>query len=480
MPSKPSLGLYFTDRFIEISGIGADGRKLERYNHLILTEGLVVNGEIKNVTAFTAVLKKLLTSTKPNPVLPNEDVVVGISENNVFLREFTVPNLPGKDINDAIDYQVRLLLPVLPTGVVTDWQIIGRDSNGQIEILLAAVQKWMIESYVNVCRSVGLQVVALEPAVSANIRVINPQQVLDKNQLLVYLGDNLGSFSLVTGGNPRFSELLPKEEIENDGGMTKTVNTYISFANSKHANRPVQEVLVSGFSDEVENVVAELNKSGINAIKAVSRLSGEELVNQAMLHTAHGLSLKTLENPPALNLLPVEFRLNVVRDRIIRSWKNVINVLIALSLLVILGLGILNKTVSDNGVRLTARKDQYERAVDQNLIKQANGVNGLTDRLISLREITGGEENILDTMSALVTDGISLSSLQFTRNPGSKKLLDLKNSWIITGSANSRPLILSFYNNLISLPEFADGKLYFGSLEKDIGLSFRIASQPIK
>ncbi len=484
MPAKPSLGLYFNDNFIEVSQVSVDGKRLERFNQLILPQGVVVNSEIVNKSAFVQILRQLFSSAKPSQIGMSGNVVIGINDSRVFLSEFSVANIPGKDINDAIEYQVRNSLPVLPSGVETDWQIIGKTAEGQIEVLLAAIPRTIIDSCVSVCTSVGLRVLAVEPAVFANIRIIEESELTGKNQLLVYLGENFGVFSFITSGNPRFSDFLPQEEINKSGSLSKTVFAYINFAASKHPNRPVSEVIVSGSRQDIDMIVADLKAQGIVAIKASSRLAKTKVSNHTLLHTSHGLSLKTLDQVVTINLLPIDFRLEAIKDRLINTWKLVLDFLIIFSVIGLITLFYLNKQSTDRLTGLRLISDQYNLELNtpenQASIKQADRLNQVTSQLLSLRGVTGGSENILKQLSAITPNGITLTSVVLSRNPGLKKLYDPGSSWVITGTAESRDLVLNFYDSLLAYSGFADGKLYFGSLEKDSELTFRIANVPTK
>lgn len=484
MPAKPSLGLYFNDNFIEISQVSNDGMRLERFNQLLLPPDLVMNGEIKDNVLFGQILQQLFSGAKPHPININSEVVVGVNDNRVFLSEFSVPNLPGKNINDAIDFQVRSLLPVLPSGVETDWEIIGKSNEGLIEVLVAAIPTDIINSCVSACSLVGLRVIAIEPAVLANIRIINQMQLQEKNQLLVYLGDNFGVFSFITGGHPRFSDFLPQAEIEKKGELVQTVVAYINFANTKHINRQVSEVIVSGSRPDIDKVVDYLRAQKLNASKAVSRLALTVVDNHTLLHTSHGLGLKTFDSQISLNLLPLDFRLDVIKERLTGTWKLVLNLLIVLTIVGMVVLYYFGQRALDDQGRLSILKAGYNQQLElpenKNLIDKANALNKITSELMSLRNVTGGEENILRELASITPSGITLNSLVISRNPGPQKLSDPGSSWVITGMAISRPLVIAFYDSLLASDVFADGKLYFGSLEKDAGLSFRIANVSTK
>ncbi len=479
---RPALGLYFTDHHLEISQLSSDGTRLLRFNEIPLNPGVIENGEIKNPTLFSQALIQLLKTAKPQPISANEEVVIGISDNRVFLREFTLPKYAGvgKGIEDAIEYQIRSILPVLPPNVVTDWQIIGRDPNDQIEVLLVAIPKNIIDSYLAATEAVGLKVIAVEPAVFANIRVIRPELVQNKNQLLVYAGTGYTEFTFITSGKPRFSDFLSNQEVEKKGPIINAIRDYAAFSNTKHPGRPIQEILVSGHDSRAESIVATLAAQRVAVIMAVSRLAETPQSDHTLLRTSHGLSLKPTDTPPSLNLLPLPSRLEVIRRRLIFRWAAVINLLIVLTLLLSLGLYFFYQNLLAAESVQSQLKTQYEQelkeSANQAIIATADNLNNITDRLVLLRETTGNENGLLRQLSFVTPPGITLTSFTYTRGGTAKKLADPNSAWSITGTASERSLVLSFYANLIKQPNFQNGRLYFGSLEKEAGVDFRIAS----
>lgn len=481
MPAKPVLGLYFTDSFIEIAQVSSDRSRLDLYGSSFLPQGLVINGEIKNTDEFKNELRKLLATTKPRSIRYGEKVVIGVSDNRVFLREFSLPKYVGKEIEEAIDYQVRSMLPLLPSGVETDWEIIGRDVEGKVEVLLAAIPKSVVQSYMSAVTDIGLDVIAIEPAVFANIRIIKPALLKQKDQLLVYMGDNFAEFTYLTNGNPRFSDFLTSEEIAKKEGITNSIRDYVIFSNSKHPNRPISEIVISGFSDQIGALVNNFRSQGVAATLATSRLSGSRLADRGLLHTAHGLSLKPSVTTNLFNLLPLEHRLAMLRNKLLGRWRLVLDTLIVLTLLISGGLFYVYRTSLESH-NVTANLDgeyrrEFELPANKQLIDSSRELNLLSDQLIRLRESTGGESNLFYELSATTPTGITLTSLVYARGSGSVRLADQNSNWALTGTAISRQEVLDFYNKLISLADFSNGKLYLGSLEKGTSITFRIANQ---
>ncbi len=481
MPSKPALGLYFTDQFIEVSRISGDGTRLVDFGQLNLPVGVIVNGEIKDAGVFRKALRQLLESTQHRSVRFGDKTVIGVSDNRVFLREFTIPKYAGKEIEEAIDYQVRSLLPVLPVGVETDWQIIGHNLEGEIEVLMAAVPKTVVASYLAAATDVGLKVAAVEPAVFANVRVIKHEQMKGKDQLLVYLGDTFAEFTYLTNGHPRFSDYLPDTEIAKKGGISNSIRDYVIFSNSKHPTRPIREIIISGFNSQTETLVADFQAKKVAAYLATSRLAGAETNDHNLLHTSAGLSLKTFDGESAYNLLPLEFRFEMIRERLIGRWKVVLILLTLLTMVGIGGLFYVYRTAMTNQSDLDALAGSYREEINlpsnQLLISSASELNDLSDQLLLLREATGGESEILREIALITPEGVALTSLVYSRGPGSVRLLDPNSNWALTGVAVSRQLVLDFFNRLLTTEGFKNGRLYFGSLEKEAEVNFRIASQ---
>lgn len=480
MAIKPALGLYFTDQFVEISKVSSDGSKLSIFNQIPIPTGIIVNGEIKEAFSFQKILRQLITSTPFHQVKFGEKVVVGVAGNRIFLREFTVPKYPGKEIEDVIEYQIRQLLPLLPTGIETDWQIIGHNQEGEIEVLLAAIPKAVVQSYLNAVNGAGLQVVAIEPAVFANIRNIDPGQLKAKDQLLVYLGESYTEFTYLTNGHPRFSDYLHESEVQKKGGIENAIKEYAVFSNSKHPNRHISEIIISGHHPQVEPLVNNYQGRKIAAYVARNRVKSPTS-NQASLHTSVGLSLKTQDSETTINLVPLSLRLDMISDRLIDRWKVVLRFLIFISLITTVVSYYLYNSAFLEEKQLKLIAGEYKRDMStsdkQELINSADTINGLSDQLILLKKSTGGESQILNEIVTIIPKGLSLSSLVYSRGPGSVKLLDSNSNWSITGIATSRELIIDFFNKLITQPGFTKGRLYFGSLEKETSVTFRIANQ---
>lgn len=481
MAARPALGIYFTDTFVQLARASGDGSRLEMFAETPLPPGIVVNGEIKNRAELT---RQLQLALEKQEIGMGEAAVMGIPDNRVFLREFTIPKLPGKNIEEAIEWQVRSLLPVLPAEVETDWKMIGRDANDQIEVLLVAIPKTVIDAYLAVATAAGMSVVSLEPAVFANVRVIVPDQLKGKNQLLVYLASEYAELAYLTNGQPRYADYMPAADIQKRGNIAKVIADYIAFVNSKHPYRPVAEVILSGHHPEAENLLDHLKDRNLAAFVARNRVADKGNNGKEVLYTAVGLSLKPVVDKEALDLLPLEMKLKEHTDRMQYLWQSVLVVLIFVTVAfagwLSLNYFFLRSRVADLTLTRDSQLEALSKETKDELGKDITTLNSLTDTLLNVNTVTGGEERVLFDLAASVPNGVALTSLLYNRDVRSVKLTDPLSSWITTGVANSRPLVLEFYNRLGLKTTYPNGRLYYGSLEKEIGVDFRVAGTPLR
>jgi type IV pilus assembly protein PilM len=101
--------------------------------------------------------------------------VAGISEAPVFSRLITLPRLPEEQLEEAVHWELKPLIPVPVAEVDIAFLEIGeRDTNGQkmVDIFVVAAPKTLTEQYKRLADLAGLNLLALETEALANTRLI--------------------------------------------------------------------------------------------------------------------------------------------------------------------------------------------------------------------------------------------------------------------------------------------------------------------
>jgi len=480
MSDRPALGLQIGDSWLQMARVDVRGVVVESYGQIRFKEGIVVKGEIKDKAKLTEVIRMLMNQVKPRGVRMGEEVVLGISEDQVFWREFSIPLTDGKQLAEVVETKIKSFLPSLPGEVETDWEVVGENASGEIEILMVAVSKLVINAYMEVVKMAGLKVVIVEPMVMGSVRVLEEKSLLGKNQVFLYIGSGYGEFVYVTSGRVRISNWWSSKEVEKQGGLKKMLTSFITYVNSKHPEKQVKEILVSGEVGDLAGFASGLKQLGLPVAVGQPKVKQSAVGGVNGLQTVVGLSLATISKGKKINLLPDEIQ---VRDEVrkvksIWLWGSI--VLVILSIFLLAGLwwwdGVIISDLTGLGYVREQLKAEQEDDVGE-IETKVSQLNSLVGQLDTGLAVSGGEEKVLTELVGAIPEGVRTTSVLYERGAGSKeRLASSQADWAITGTADSRNLVLSFYRRLTKKQTFMGGRLYFGSLEKDQQVTFRIVS----
>lgn len=98
-------------------------------------------------------------------------VAVSIPTANTFSRMIRLPKEVEKDLSNAIDLEIEQYIPVPKEQLELDYSIISRTSKN-IEVLICATPKTIINRVVEIVRSVKLEPVLIEPSMNSIARLL--------------------------------------------------------------------------------------------------------------------------------------------------------------------------------------------------------------------------------------------------------------------------------------------------------------------
>ena len=96
---------------------GKDGPAIVNYGYAALPPEAVRSGVIHDEDAVTVGLRQLWGAIK----FTSKDVVLGVTNPHVVVREMSVSNLPAKEMRKALPFQVRDALPLPPERSLIDF-----------------------------------------------------------------------------------------------------------------------------------------------------------------------------------------------------------------------------------------------------------------------------------------------------------------------------------------------------------------------
>ncbi len=479
MASNLSLGLYIGEKSVVIAQVDSKGEWVERYGAINLPPGTIERGEVKNKEVLLQVIRELKKKTQPRRINNNERVVLGIIEQRVFLREFVVPKGTEK-IDERIATAIRAILPTLPEEMVTDSMILGEDEAGDVRALLVAAPRRVVEDLIEVVQAADLVVERVETKMMAIAREIRREQVRGKDQMLVYQSETGLIMSYMTNGKVRFSSVIRLDEIERQGGITKVIINTVSYVNGRYPGREIQEVVVANGVGEIQQLMSSLAILKKPVVQVQSRLVGTFVSGISVMQPAIGLSMSGLdEEKDKVDLVPVAYKMREkVREIQTITEMSTLSMVIA-SLFLLIALGVWRQSLVVEEGQLRLRLAQYAESNDAKLKEELNsGVksfNNLVEELTAALSVTGGGSTVMEELDGSLVPGVSLTGLLYERGITIQKPLDeAVGNYLVTGVADTRGTVLAFQDRLLGKAAFDDGRLYFGSLEKETEVLFRI------
>ncbi len=225
--SKGFIGLDIGTNSIKLLEIeeSKGGYRLKNFGIADLPKDSIVNGSIVNHEGLVSALQKLTSNLK----IKAKNTVASISGNPVIIKKITMPLTTDEELEESIKFEAEQYIPFDLQEVNIDFQILNveEEKADQMNVMLVAAKKVMIEEYTKVLMDAGLKPIILDVDVFAleNAFEMNYQVEENQNIALIDIGastininitkDNVSAFTrdIFLGGNQITEELQKKFSI---------------------------------------------------------------------------------------------------------------------------------------------------------------------------------------------------------------------------------------------------------------------------
>lgn len=215
----------------------------------------IVDGVIVDAGAVSTAVRQLFDKH----AITLSDVACSVSGNSVIIKKIKVPAMPAAELREGIAWEAGQHIPYAIDDVNLDFQILRRAGTGEqeMEVLLVAVKKDILNDYLTAISAAGLNVVVVDVDVFA---IENAFTILNKIQpgevvALVNVGAAVTNINILAGGISDFTRDSPL------GGNRHTESLERSFGVSfEEAEALKQGQTIAGHSvTEVEAVIRSVN-----------------------------------------------------------------------------------------------------------------------------------------------------------------------------------------------------------------------------
>lgn len=155
---------------------------------------------------FEKLGKQLQTIISDNN-LPTTDVRLALPETVISTKVISLPALSDAELASAIGWQAEQHIPIPPEELSLEYQVIYRppknDKNTLMKVLLIGARKSLIERYLSLFTSLGIEPSLLETQVLSVLRATN-FDVTDPTTLVAHVGSATMDMALVHQGQLEF------------------------------------------------------------------------------------------------------------------------------------------------------------------------------------------------------------------------------------------------------------------------------------
>lgn len=139
-------------KLVELKKAGK-GWKLLHFGVVQLPDEVINNREISNTVAVVDSIRSLVTQLR----LKTKSVCISLSGPAVIVKKFQVEVPNKKDLQDSVFWEAEQYLPFDVSEVVMDFQVISGAKEARTEVLLVAVKRSVLDSYMACVQDAGLK-----------------------------------------------------------------------------------------------------------------------------------------------------------------------------------------------------------------------------------------------------------------------------------------------------------------------------------
>jgi type IV pilus assembly protein PilM len=270
--ARRRIGLDIGSTAVRAAEVVASGSRprLVRIAQIPTPAGAVSNGEVRGPALVSEALRDLWKQGG----FRSKDVLLGVSNQRVVVREVAIPWLMDKELRESLPFQVQEFVPISIEDAVLDYQIIEefeQEGRRMVRLLLVAAQKVMIERMVQAVEGAGLTPVGLDLIPFAILRSVGSVGLADLSgeegeEAVVDVGADVTSICVHAAGLPRFVRVLPS------GGRDITTAVASVMERPAEEAEAVKQGRTIGLSrqmvDDVRTAIGQRSASFVDEIRS--------------------------------------------------------------------------------------------------------------------------------------------------------------------------------------------------------------------
>jgi type IV pilus assembly protein PilM len=305
---------------VEIVSKGRDkGFELRSLGIAPIPSEAIVQGAFLNSSAIVDAIGDAIQSGR----IRNKQVAVAVSGHSVIVKKVSLPAMTREELEDQIQWEAEQYIPFDVNEVHLDFQILDTsDGEGQMDVLLVAAKRDLVDDYVQVIQEAGLIPAAVDVAAFAveNAYEVNYGVQPDEVVALVNIGAQVVNINVIQNGIPAFTRDITTggnqytEEIQKAlsisfeeaeriklGGNSTDQNQEVVPQEVEHAIRSVSDTVIGEIARSLDFFTATAAESRIHKVLLAGGGAGIPGLDTAFAERS-GLTVEVMN--PLARMLP--------------------------------------------------------------------------------------------------------------------------------------------------------------------------------
>ena len=181
------------------------GYVLQAFGTAPLPPEAIIDGALMNSAAVTHAIETLVSTQK----VKTKDVAIGVRGHSVIVKKISLPRMTQDELDESIQWEAEQYIPFEVNDVNIDTQILATadDPAGQMDVLLVAAKKEMINDYTSVCVEAGLSpaVVDVDAFAVQNAYELSYQLPPTETIVLINAGAAVTNINILADGVTTFT-----------------------------------------------------------------------------------------------------------------------------------------------------------------------------------------------------------------------------------------------------------------------------------
>ena len=181
------------------------GYSLLAWGQAQLPPEAIVDGALMNSSAIVEAVRQVLAEQK----VKTKEVAIGVRGHSVIIKKIQLPRMTQEELDESIQWEAEQYIPFDVKDVNIDTQILtpAGDAAGQMDVLLVAAKKDMINDYTSVCAEAGLQVnvVDVDAFAVQNAYEVNYEASGSETVVLINVGAAVANINIIANGVTTFT-----------------------------------------------------------------------------------------------------------------------------------------------------------------------------------------------------------------------------------------------------------------------------------